>query len=507
MYLADQLIARLEHGVTIRELADRLQSLKMRVQEEIADGVVTLRLASAELNAVPQAMKEANSLSDLVRFVEPDGVGFGAGVPNDPNFIDQWGLNNTGQSSGVVDADVDAPEFWDIMQQAKGIVIAVLDSGLNYTHPDLQGIAWVNPGEISGDGLDNDASGKVDDVKGWDFVNADNDPTDDHGHGSNVTGIIAASRDNGIGISGLIGGVKILACKILNSGNSGSTSNLIAATTYARARGVRIMNLSLQSYPYSGTLDSEFTACQSSGILLSICAGNQGVDNDTSPNYPSCYTHPNIVAVGNHDRRDVRWTGTTPSNYGATSVDVFAPGRSILAPILGTAYSSYTGTSQAAPHVTAVSAAVKFVNPTWNAAEIKACILNSVVPIASYSGICTTGGRLNAVSTIGYAMRQLPNNDSDGDGVPNLIEYLAGTRVDQLQSLPSITVQESGGFLNVTFPRAIRPDAHFVIEQSTTLSSWTTVGIIDTSSPTMLVGTIPLSGDKRFVRVRALPVP
>jgi hypothetical protein len=148
-------------------------------------------------------------------------------------------------------------------------------------------------------------------------------------------------------------------------------------------------------------LDAEFTACQTAGILLCICAGNQGANNDLTPNYPSSYPHANIIAIGNHDRTDVRWSGSfNPSNYGAVSVDLFAPGRDILAPVLGAGYANYTGTSQATPFVTAVAAALKYLHPTWQAPEIKRRILDTVTKRSSYAGLCTTGGRLNAAAAV-----------------------------------------------------------------------------------------------------------
>lgn len=284
MFLADQLILNAAQGVNEAQLRQRLASEDMRINGRIAEGAFTVQLAKSDLDAMPAALQFLAGHPELAKSAEPDGVGFGGGTPNDTSFSQQWGLHNTGQSSGTVDADVDGPEFWDIVESTPGLVIAVLDSGLNFTHPDLQNIAWINPGEVSGDGKDNDSSGKIDDINGWDFVNNDNNPTDDHGHGSNVTGIIAANRNNGQGIAGMLSGARILVCKILDSGNSGLTSNLIAATTYARQRNVPVMNLSLQNYPYSSTLNTEFTACQSAGIVLSICAGNQGLNNDTTPN-------------------------------------------------------------------------------------------------------------------------------------------------------------------------------------------------------------------------------
>jgi subtilisin family serine protease len=509
MFLADQLIIRSAAGNDEVRLNRELEPAGMRIDAKIAEGLFTVRLEKSDLAAMPAALRFMAAHPELALSAEADGVGFGGGTPNDPSFSSQWGFHNTGQSGGTADADVDAPEFWDIIGGTPGIVVAVLDSGLNFTHPDLQNIAWTNPGEIAGDGIDNDSDGKVDDVTGWDFTNNDNDPTDDHGHGSNVSGIIAANRDNGVGVAGMLSGVKILVCKILNSSNSGSTSNLIAATTYARLRGVPVMNLSLQSYPYSSALDTEFTACQSAGITLCICAGNQGLNNDTTPNYPSCYPQSNIIAVGNHDRTDVRWSGAfNPSNYGSASVDLFAPGTDILSPVLGTAYSSYTGTSQATPFVTAVCAAIKYSNPSWTATEIKSCILNSVVTRASYSGICTTGGRLNAVDSIARAFRLLPTQDSDGDRFSNYFEYLAGTRSDVASSRPVVSTDTTGGYFRLGVGRVTRADGHFEIETSTDLNTWRTTGITDFSTSSNLLGGIPGSaGSRGFLRIKAVGAP
>ena len=454
MYLADQLIITARKGISTGQLTQQLASLGMKLDGPVKDGVFTVRLPKAELEAAPGGLRLLAAHPEIVAAAEEDGVGFGGSIPNDSLFGQQWGLRNTGQSGGTAGADVDAPDFWDRIDSTPGMVIAVLDSGLNLTHPDLQDIAWVNPGEIAGDSIDNDGSGKVDDVNGWDFVNNDNDPSDDHGHGSNVTGIIAASRNNTEGIAGMIGGVRVVVCKILNSSNSGLTSNLIAATTYARLRGVPIMNLSLQSYPYSSTLDAEFTACQNAGILLCICAGNQGVNNDTTPNYPSSYPHANIIAVGSHDRTDARWSGTSnPSNYGAGNVDLFAPGREILSPILGTSYSNYTGTSQATPFVTAVATALKYLHPAWHAPEIKNRILGTVTVLPAYSGLCVTGGRLNAAAAVARASQTISfgalANRAFGD-LPFTVGATASSGLQPDYSIVSGPATISGGTVTIT---------------------------------------------------------
>lgn len=517
MFLADQLIVGVSDRAPASEVREQLAALGATEIRSIKPDLYVVRLPTATLDATDDAARQLAQRSDVIRTAEPDGVGFGGGVPNDTYFANQWGWHNTGQTGsggvvGTVNADVDAPEFWDIAGDASGVTIAVLDSGLNLTHPDLAGVAWTNPGEIAGDGLDNDGNGKIDDVVGWDWVNSDNDPTDDHGHGTNVTGIMVALRDNGIGTAGLISGAKILVAKILNASNSGFTSHLIAATAYARERGMRIMNLSLQSYPYSASLDTEFSACQSAGILLSICAGNQGADNDSTPNYPSSYPHAAIIAVGNHDRTDQRWSGSFgPSNYGVTSVDLFAPGREIYSTGLNTGYSNYTGTSQATPAVTAVAAAMLATNPTWSAPEIKNAILSSAVTSSAYAGICTTGGKLNAVAALGSAVRQLADRDSDGDGFANLVEYLAGTRLESGAQFPALTTETVDGDLRLRAPRVVRADARFEIETSVDLVTWSTAGVTDESSPTEVIGRVPFPTNvdppRVFLRLKAVGTP
>lgn len=505
LYLADQVIVRAVPGVGPPELAARLREKSMELVEPLGEGIYTVRLPRADLDALPEGLAILSQMGSWVRLAEADGVGFGAAIPNDPSFSSQWGNHNTGQSGGVPGADVGASLFWDIFSGTPDVVIAVLDSGLNYTHPDLQGLAWANPGEIPGDGVDNDGNGRIDDVVGWDFVNSDNDPTDDHAHGSHVTGIIAANRDNGIGVAGMLNGVKILNCKLLNASNSGTTSNLIASTIYARQMGVSVMNLSLQNYPNNATLGQEFTLCQEAGILLCICAGNQGVDNDVTPNYPSCYPHDNIIAVGNHERLDVRWSG---SNYGAASVDLYAPGRLILSTVLGTNYSNFTGTSMSTPYVAAVAAAIKQLNPAWQAPQIKNSILASVVTRPAYDGICVTGGRLNALRAVAHAVKLQPLNDTDKDGFANFLEYTAGTLMDSAASKPLVTTTVQGGLFRASAAHASREDATLKLERTVDFSEWLDTGITDFGTSGVSEGGIPLDGSLgRILRFIAVEQP
>jgi subtilisin family serine protease len=212
------------------------------------------------------------------------------------------------------------------------------------------------------------------------FVSSNNNPADDHGDGSNVTGIIAATRNNGVGIAGVLSNFRVVVCKILNASNGGTTSSLIAATNYARRLGVSVMNLSLQNYPFSSTLANEFTACQNAGILLSICAGNQGRNNDTTPNYPSSCPHPNIIAIANHDDTDVRWAGSFKTLRTTARQAWFVRTRRGHSRARPRQFVQLLHrTSQAAPFVTALAAALKSLNPASQAPELQAFILGSVV--------------------------------------------------------------------------------------------------------------------------------
>ncbi|MEX1119939.1 MAG: S8 family peptidase [Terrimicrobiaceae bacterium] len=505
MFLADQLIVRATEGLDKSTLEKALGSSQIQVLEEIAPGLFTLRLPSAEIDAIPKALETLAALPEIVKSAEADGVGFGGGIPNDPEFGNQWGHRNVGQFSGLAGTDVDASEFWDIVGSTPGLVIAVLDTGLNFTHPDLQGVAWVNPSEVPSNGIDDDGSGRIDDMNGWDFVNNDNNATDDHGHGSNVSGIIIANRNNGMGIAGLLSGAKILVGKILNSSNSGLTSNLIAGLAYGRARGVKLINLSLQSYPFSSNLSTEISACETAGILLLASAGNQGTNNDTSPNYPSSYSQANVLAVGNHASNNTRWSS---SNFGAASVDIFAPGQLIRSTFTGTSYSYFTGTSQATAYVTAISGAIKFIHPQWTPAQIKAAVLDSVVTATAYQGICVSGGRLNALQATAESLLQNPTLDTDGDQVPNLIEYLSGTLITDFGSSPAITQEVVSGVLRISIPHVPRPEATLEVEASTDLVTWGTVGVLDFSVPGMLIRGVSLSTPKnQFLRVKAVSTP
>ena len=503
VYAADRVIVRTAPDTNPDQLARVLRNEGLHLGRQIAEGVFSVQTREANLDAVPRALATLAQLGAVVAQAEPDGVGFGGGAPpDDPYFPQQWNLANTGQNGGVRGADIRALGLWDVWQRAAGVTVAVLDTGLDFTQPDLQGLDWT----------------------GYDFVNDDANPADDHGHGTAVTGVILANTGNGLGIAGLTTGVRLLVVKVLDAANEGLTSDLIAGLAYARTNGAAVMNLSLVGYPAPGEfptddtlLTQQLALCQSAGIVLCISAGNNGTDNNITPNYPSSYTNANIISVGGHDRNDVRWSGASlPSNYGATSVDLFAPGRSVpttvrpgtgFLPAVGGDYSYYTGTSIATPHVTGTAAVLKALNPTWGATEIKKAILDNVKTNAAYTGLCLSGGRLDALDAFGFAANLQPNRDSDSDGSGNLLEYLAGTRADTAAVRPHVSMTLDASTLTMSMSRNERPYGTLRITASQTLEFWSTNGLSkDLSTPTVLRGAVDRTGlGQSFMRIEAVP--
>ena len=257
-----------------------------------------------------------------VEYAEPNYRRYATAIPNDSFFSNLWGLNNAG------DTDIDAPEAWDITQGNINVVVALLDSGVDYRHPDLFNNMWINSGEIAGNGLDDDGNGKIDDVRGWDFVDDDNDPIDSDDHGTHVAGTIAAVGNNGTGITGVSWSAQIMPLRFLDAFGSGSVADAIEAIDYAIDKGVKIINASYGSYTFSTAERDAIARARNADILFVAAAGNENWNNDSATkHYPSSYDLTNIIAVAATDQSDSR---ASFSNYGATSVDVAAPGTSIF---------------------------------------------------------------------------------------------------------------------------------------------------------------------------------
>jgi subtilisin family serine protease len=276
---------------------------------------------------VEQAVKNYQSNPDI-EFAEPNYV-YGINVtPDDEFFNNLWSFHNTGQSInsqgyGTADADIDAPDAWDMITDASDVIVAVVDSGVDYNHPDLSANIWINTQEIPDNGIDDDGNGRIDDVRGWDFVNNENGPMDQNGHGTHVSGTIGAVGDNFTGVPGTAWHVKLMPVRGLGADGYGYTSDLIDGIEYADANGADIINLSWGGENNSVALK---TAINASQALFVCAAGNDGDDTDITPHYPASFDCPNIISVAATDFDDEL---ASFSNYGATSVDVCAPGVDI----------------------------------------------------------------------------------------------------------------------------------------------------------------------------------
>jgi subtilisin family serine protease/uncharacterized protein YhfF len=382
-----------------------------RAALERADATAKARLKRIRtfVASVP-ALDRARALAELrrdprVRFAEPDAVYRVDVLPNDPSFGQLWGLNNTGQSVktaiGTADADIDAPEAWSTTTGSSSVVVAVIDSGVDTNHPDLAANIWTNPGEscpgCATDGVDNDGNGYVDDVHGWDFVNDDNNPFDDHGHGTHVAGTIGAVGSNGLGVTGVNWNVQIMPLKFIGANGQGTADDAVRAILYATRMGAVVSNNSWGGEEFSQALEDAIADADAHGSLFVAAAGNSAKNADTTPDYPSGFDLPNVLTVGATDQNDVRaWF----SNYGKRSVDLAAPGTNIYSTWPGGSYRFLDGTSMAAPHATGVAALAKAAFPTASALGLKTLLLRTVDPNASFAGLSATGGRLNARSAV-----------------------------------------------------------------------------------------------------------
>lgn len=407
--------------VTYRAGANEAQRGQIRAAErlELVDQVslpdteLVKPAAGVAVMAVTAALERR---SDIVS-VEPEFRRSRlAGPTGEPHFGQQWALNNTGQAiggfTGVRDVDMNVPEAWQITTGSASLVVAVIDDGVDLSHPDLAGRAWVNPGETAGDGIDNDGNGLVDDINGWDFCNGDNSVHDaDDFHGTHVAGSIAASG-NGTGIAGIAPSVRVMAIKFISDDPScGTDAQAIEAIAYARSNGARIINASWGGYGYSDTMRAAIAAA--SDTIIVAAAGNDNIDNDGgSPVYPASYDLPNILAVASIHNEGLL---TDSTNYGVNSVDVAAPGEDILSSVPGGGWQMFSGTSMAAANASGVAALAASARPSLlgNGAALRTHLIATARALPSTLGWIATPRLLDARAAVVTRpdVRRLAGND------------------------------------------------------------------------------------------------
>ncbi len=418
-YVEHEILVRFSSEVTPEKVTDLLVDHDMTLVRML-DGKRLARIRLPESLGVDDAEQILRGMPEVL-FSEPNYIVHTTGTPDDTSFSNQWGLQNTGLGGGTNDADIDAVEAWDKTTGSSAIVVAVVDEGIDYTHPDLGGNIWTNPNEIAGNGIDDDGNGFVDDIHGWDFNHDDATTYDGAGedrHGTEVAGIIGAVGNNGTGVAGVCWNVRIMSVKFISYG-SGTVADAISALNYAADQGARVVNCSWGGTSYSAALESAFADLKNAGVLVVTSAGNSGKDTDTSSHYPSNYDLANIISVAATDKNDLL---SSFSNYGATTVDLGAPGSSIYTTSPGGNYAYFSGTSAASPFVTGAAALALSVSPDLTYQELKDQILNNVDPLGSLTGKTVTGGRLN----VNNLVSALSSGDSDNDGMPDGFESQYG---------------------------------------------------------------------------------
>lgn len=391
-----------------------LESFELRAKHAFPLTPKVVMLKSTKGTPAPVANEaEARVLGELMQerikalmstgqfeYVEPDYIQSIDATPTDSSFTDGtlWGLRNTGQSSGVAGADIDAVRAWETTTGSTDVIVAVIDTGVRYTHQDLAAQMWQNPGEIASNGLDDDGDGYVDNVFGINAITNSGNPMDDHGHGTHCAGTIGASANGSGQHVGVAWSVKLMACKFLSS-SGGTSSDAIKCINFAVSKGARILSNSWGGGGFSQALSDAIAAARDNNVLFIAAAGNDSMNTDTSPHYPSSYPLDNIISVAALDRQDKL---ASFSNYGLTSVDLGAPGVSIFS-CTNTSDASYltlSGTSMATPHVAGVAALVLAHAPDITMGDHRERILSGATPISALTGKATTGGRLNAYNAL-----------------------------------------------------------------------------------------------------------
>jgi thermitase len=402
-----EVLVRFRSDVSLSEIKKIAVKLNDRVEDEIESVKNLVAIDDLDGISAEQVAEEYRKMSDLVLYAEPNYeinidskkpqlTPFNEPLPNDALFGEQWALNNTGQMGGTPSADIRALKAWQKTKGSRKVVVAVLDSGVDYQHLDLISNIWIRPDDIPP--YEDEELGLINDTYGFNAVDNFADPMDENGHGTHCAGIIGAEGNNEIGIAGVNWQVEIMPLKFLGRNGSGTIKDAIEAINYAIDRkqkgvNIRIINASWGSHIYSKALEDAIRAAGEAGILFVAAAGNNSNDNDKFPHYPASYNLPNIISVAALDRND---NLASFSNYGFKTVHIAAPGKDIISTWLDNDFKEASGTSMATPHVSGIAALVASLDPEITVEKLKKKLLESVDMLDSLKDKVKSGGRINA---------------------------------------------------------------------------------------------------------------
>jgi thermitase len=324
---------------------------------------------------------------------EPNVLFHKSAIPNDPRYSRLYGISK-----------IKAPLAWDTSTGSSSVRVAVVDTGIDYGHSDLNANIAPNTAEVPNNGVDDDGNGYVDDFLGYNFAYGNADPYDDDGHGTHCAGTIGARGNNGVGVAGVNWQVGLIPVKVLDSEGAGYLSDIAAGISYAIARNVAVISMSLGGPDYSAILENAIGEAKAANIVVVVAAGNETTDNDRTPSYPANSMHNNVISVAATDSADAL---ADFSNWGLTTVHVAAPGEDIESTVPG-GYATYSGTSMATPHVAGLAALIKASNPALSSLQIKSIILETADPIRALSTKVSSGGRINAAAALARATGVTP---------------------------------------------------------------------------------------------------
>ena len=350
-----------------------------------------------------------------VEFAEPNYLIKADEVaPNDARFAEQWALRNTGQGGGQAGADIGITGAWERTTGSARTVIAVIDSGIDFAHPELQANRWNNRAERNNK-RDDDGNGLINDFNGWDFVADSNAAKDEHGHGTSVAGIIAAQGNNGTGIAGVMWSAALMDLRVLDGNGTGDIASAVEAIDYAVANGAQVINLSWGTEHESESLGAALVRAAQGGVLVVCSAGNDGRNIDGVRHYPASFDLANVVAVASTDQHDQL---TSWSNWGSVRAALAAPGTDILTTGRDGGYQLVSGSSFSAPFVTGVAGLVRTLRPKLSVGRTREMLTRGARPLAFLEGKVASGGVLSATGALG-AVESLSPNEGSRESVEN----------------------------------------------------------------------------------------